>query len=84
MFRDDKVLVERFPSRLEAELAAGLLEAEGIPAYILADDAGGAYPVLQVIRGVQLLVSKEDAPKARRFLWEWRQAREVEGPSEED
>lgn len=78
MSRDDAVAVESFASRWEAELAAGVLSAEGITAQVVADDAGGAYPPLQVVRGVRLLVSQEDAPRARRLLWEWRQAQELE------
>jgi hypothetical protein len=70
---DDAVVLETFPSRLEAELAAGLLESEGIEALILADDAGGTYPMLQFIRGVRLLVDREDEALAREILeakWE--------------
>lgn len=83
MSRDDAVVVESFPTRLEAELAAGVLEAEGIPAQVMADDAGGAYPPLQVVRGVRLVVSKEDAARARSLLGEWRQAQEMEDAQED-
>ena len=38
-------------------MAAGLLESEGVEAMVAADDAGGAYPPLQFIRGVRLLVA---------------------------
>ena len=65
---DNAVIIETFTSRAEAELAAGLLEGEGIEALILADDAGGLYPMLQFIRGVRLLVAKEDAAQAREIL----------------
>ena len=35
---DDAVVLETFPSRIEAELAAGLLESEGVPVLVVADD----------------------------------------------
>jgi hypothetical protein len=66
--RDDAVVLETFSSRMEAEMAAGLLEAEGIDTLIMADDAGGAYPMLQFVRGVRLLVFKEDEARAREIL----------------
>lgn len=74
MNQDDAVVVERFSTRLEAEMAAGLLEAEGIQAFVSADDAGGAYPPLQYVRGVRLIVFQEDETRAREILADWRQA----------
>ena len=68
MNRDDAVVLETFSSRMEAEMAAGLREAEGIDTLIMADDAGGAYPMLQFVRGVRLLVFKEDEARAREIL----------------
>ncbi len=58
-------------------MAAGLLESEGIEAMVLADDAGGAYPMLQFVRGVRLLVYREDAYRARQILKEMTEAWEV-------
>lgn len=84
MFRDDAVIVESFSTRLEAELAAGVLESEGIRAFVVADDAGGAYPPLQMVRGVKLLVLGDDADRARTLLSDWRQAQEVEDSMEEN
>jgi hypothetical protein len=65
---DDAVVLETFPNRIEAEMAAGLLESEGVPAMVMADDAGGAYPSLQFVRGVRLMVAAEDAYRAREIL----------------
>ena len=65
---DDAIVLQTFPSRIEAEMAAGLLESEGIEAMVLADDAGGAYPMLQFVRGVRLMVFKEDEARAREIL----------------
>ncbi len=68
MNRDDAIVLETFSNRIEAEMAAGLLEAEGIEAMVVADDAGGAYPMLQFVRGVRLLVDQEDEARAREVL----------------
>ncbi len=65
---DDAIVLQTFPSRMEAEIVAGLLESEGIEARVLADDAGGAYPSLQFVRGVRLLVAAEDQYRAREIL----------------
>jgi hypothetical protein len=65
---DDAVVLETFPNRIAAEMAAGLLESEGIEAMVLADDAGGAYPSLQFVRGVRVLVAAEDQYRAREIL----------------
>ena len=65
---DDAIVLETFSNRIEAEMAAGLLEAEGIEAWVMADDAGGAYPMLQFVRGVRLMVFKEDEARAREIL----------------
>jgi hypothetical protein len=65
---DDAVVIETFSNRIEAEMAAGLLEAEGIEAMVMADDAGGTYPMLQFVRGVRLMVFKEDEARAKEIL----------------
>ena len=41
---DHAIVLETFPNRIAAELAAGLLESEGVEAMVAADDAGGTYP----------------------------------------
>jgi hypothetical protein len=68
MKADDPVVLETFPNRALAEMAAGFLAGEGIEALVMADDAGGAYPMLQFIRGVRLLVAPEDEARAREAL----------------
>ena len=75
---DDAVVLETFPNRMIAEMAAGLLESEGIEALVMADDAGGAYPMLQFIRGVRLLVAPEDEAIAREILAAMAQGAEPE------
>lgn len=56
---DNHIILDTFPNRVNAEMAAGLLESEGVPALVLADDACGAYPSLQFTRGVCLLVIQD-------------------------
>ncbi len=65
---DDAIVLQTFPNRIEAEMAAGLLNSEGVEAMVVADDAGGAYPSLQFVRGVRLMVAAEDAYRAREIL----------------
>lgn len=54
-------------SRTEAELVAGLLRSNGLRAAVLADDAGGQDPQLQ-ISGVRVLVDADDEAAARQVL----------------
>ena len=65
---DDAVVLETFSNRIEAAMAAGLLESEGIEAMVMADDAGGAYPMLQFVRGVKLMVAAADKARAQEIL----------------
>ena len=51
------VLLRRYESDLDAEVAKGHLEAAGIDSRIIKDDAGGMFPSLQQSGGVQLLVA---------------------------
>lgn len=62
------VPVRTYHSRVEAELASGLLEGCGIPSFVSADDAGGMRPSLQLTQGVRLIVRAVDLPHARRIL----------------
>jgi Putative prokaryotic signal transducing protein len=63
------VTVAVVSSRTEAELIAGLLRSNGLKAAILADDAGGQDPQLQ-ISGVRVLVDADDEAAARQVLAE--------------
>jgi hypothetical protein len=67
MTSSDPVVVRQFFSTIEAELAAGALEAAGIDAMVSADDCGGMRPHLQVGR-VALLVRPTDVEEAIRIL----------------
>jgi hypothetical protein len=61
------VEVARYRWRHEAEMALGILEDEGIPGAVLADDVGGVYPG---IGSARLIVPTEHADRARVVLAE--------------
>lgn len=65
MFR----VIQSYSSRIEANIAKGLLESNGIIAQISADDAGGAYPFpFATTVGVMLQVEHKDLEKAKKIL----------------
>lgn len=56
-----------YAQRHEAEMALGLLEDAGIAGVVSGDDSFMAYPP-SMARGVRLLVSPDDASRAREVL----------------
>ena len=62
------VVVRTFSTEVEAQLAAVVLEANGIPAQVIADTAGGALPSMALVFPVRLLVRARDADVARQLL----------------
>ena len=54
-------------NRIEAELIAGLLRSHDVRAAVVADDAGGQEPQLQ-LDGVRVLVARSDEAVARQIL----------------
>jgi hypothetical protein len=62
------VVIRKFSDELSAQVAAAALEANGIPARVSADTAGGALPNLSLLFPVRLLVRAEDADLAIRLL----------------
>lgn len=62
------LVLRTYPNELAARLDATVLEANGIPAQVFADTAGGAYPSMTLLFPVRLLVRTEDAELARRIL----------------
>ena len=64
------ITVKTFNSRIEAELAKGLLESEGIHSIVTADDQGGLVPGMAFSNGVELKVNPEDAEESRRLIIE--------------
>ena len=65
---DEIVVLRKYVDELVARLDASILEANGIPAQVLADTAGGAYPSMALVYPVRLLVRSEDAELARDLL----------------
>ena len=65
---DDAVVLRKFSTEVEARLAASVLEANGIPAEVRADTAGGTLPSIAVIFPVRLVVRATDADLAREIL----------------
>ena len=57
--------IAEFSHRTEAELARASLEADGITAHLVGDDAGGVYPGALP---VYLLVDPIDGDRAREVL----------------
>lgn len=64
----DPTIVRIFGDRGEAEIARGLLEAEGIPAALAADDLGSEGPGVEIGPGIQLVVDAPDIERARELL----------------
>lgn len=64
----DLIVAHVFAYRHEAELARGMLEAEGIEAVILADDCGGQRPLLGANTGIKLMVRRSHERQARKLL----------------
>ncbi len=61
------VTVAVVTNRIEAELIVGMLRSHGMRAALVADDAGGQEPQLQM-SGVRVLVAREDEAEARRQI----------------
>ena len=64
----DIVVLRTFDNEVSARFAATVLEANGIPAQIAADTAGGALPSMALLFPVRLLVRAEDETIARDLL----------------
>jgi hypothetical protein len=63
------VRVGRFLSRAEAEIARGVLVANGVPAVVLGDDAGGVHPDISYgYGGVAVGVHPDDVEEAEALL----------------
>ena len=77
------VRIESYETRAEAELAASVLEAAGIPSYVGADDYGRWLPLQLGRFRARLLVNEDDVPRALRVLEDYYESGEFE-PSEEE
>jgi hypothetical protein len=68
MHADEMVVLRKYGDELSARIAAMSLEANGIPARVSADTAGGALPSLALAFPVRLLVRAGDEAIARKLL----------------
>jgi hypothetical protein len=62
------VVLRKYSTEVEARLDAAVLEANGIPAEVSADTAGGALPSIALVFPVRLLVHSDDAAIALELL----------------
>ncbi len=60
--------IKAYSTRMDADLAKAVLEANGIDSIVSADDAGGMEPWLALSQHIQILVREEDAGVARDLL----------------
>lgn len=64
----DIVVLRTYLSEPEARFAATVLEANGIPSQVMADNAGGALPSIALLFPIRLLVRAADEALARELL----------------
>ena len=62
------VAIKVYQNRMEADLAKAVLLANGIPALVEADDAGGMRPALGSLQRIRILVCATDAVTAVGLL----------------
>lgn len=65
---DDVVVLRRYHDEMSAQLDAMVLEANGIPARVMADTGGGMIPSMAIVFPVRLLVRAGDATLAAELL----------------
>jgi hypothetical protein len=61
-------VLRRYSDELTAQIDAMALEANGVPAHVSADNAGGALPSMSIVFPVRLIVRAEDEALARQLL----------------
>ena len=64
----NRIVIRRFQNGAEADLAKAILEANGIEAAVLRDDAGGMIPAMSLMSDIRLVVAPQDAEAAREVL----------------
>lgn len=64
----EHIVVRRFMTEAEADLARAILAANGIEAAVLRDDAGGMLPAMSLLSEIRLVVAPDDAEAAREVL----------------
>ncbi len=67
---EDFVTIETFFNEEDAKVPFSFLKSCGIDVMIKKDDLGGIGPHLAFVRGIKLVVRKEDEEEARQLLSE--------------
>ena len=65
---DDVVVLREYHDEVSAQLDAMVLEANGIPARVMADTGGGMIPSMAMVFPVRLLVHADNVTLARELL----------------
>ena len=65
---DQPVTLRTYQVEHEAELARAILEANGVDAVVMRDNAGGMLPMLQPLFQIRLLVRASDVADAQAIL----------------
>jgi hypothetical protein len=72
------VLLDSFTNVVEANLAKGTLESEGIDAYLFGDDMVAAnWLLMNAIGGLRLMVGSGDENRAKEILQDYRAVKEA-------
>jgi hypothetical protein len=66
--KHQQVVVAGFENEINANIAKGHLESEGIGASIVKNIVGGMFPASQYTEGVQLMVDKSEEEREKRIL----------------
>jgi hypothetical protein len=65
---EDVVVLREYHDEVSAQLDAMVLEANGIPARVMADTGGGMIPSMAMVFPVRLLVHADNVALARELL----------------
>lgn len=65
---DGLCVIRTFPNDLEARLAEAVLEAHGIEAIVISDNAGGMLPYLNALHPIRIAVKESDVDLAVSLL----------------
>jgi hypothetical protein len=65
---NENVVLRRYHDEISARLDAMVLEANGIPARVMADTGGGMIPSMAIVFPVRLLVHVDNVDLARELL----------------
>ncbi len=70
MMKKQLIPLAGFINEIEAQVAAGHLESEGVSTSLVKDDAGGMLPSLQETESVTLLIKPSDLKRGKAILAE--------------